>query len=63
MYVPNQNSSVIIQGLDSLLWALAEAEMETINEQNQRYFIEMRLAVSKLLRSLVVNMPEPVIED
>jgi len=63
VYVPNQDSSVVIQGLDSLLWALTEAEMETINEQNQRYFIELRYAVSKILRTLVKDMPDPVIED
>lgn len=63
VYLPNKNSSVIIQGLDSLLWALSEAEMETINEQNQRYFIEMRYQLSKILRILVRDLPDPEIEE
>ena len=63
VYVPNRNKSVIIQGLDSLLWALSEAEMETINEQNQRYFIEMRFAVSKILRTLIDHLPDPEVDN
>jgi len=59
VYIPNKNSGVIVQGLDSLLWALSEAEMETVNEQNQRYFIEMRYHVSKILRLLSIELPEP----
>jgi hypothetical protein len=59
VYIPNKNSDVIIQGLDSLLWALSEAEMETINEQNQKYFLEMRYHLSKILRILVRDLPDP----
>jgi hypothetical protein len=63
VYIPNKNSSVLIQGLDSLLWALSEAEMETVNEQNQRYFLEMRYHVSKILRILSRDLPEPSAEE
>jgi hypothetical protein len=61
VYIPNKNSTVIVQGLDSLLWALAAAEMETVNEQNQRYFLEMRYQLSKILRILARELPEPEI--
>lgn len=61
VYIPNKNSTVIVQGLDSLLWALSEAEMDTVNELNQKYFIEMRYQLSKILRILTTNLPEPEI--
>ncbi|MBI4594897.1 MAG: ATP-binding protein, partial [Candidatus Tectomicrobia bacterium] len=32
VYVPNLGSGVTIQGMDSLLWAISEAELGTINE-------------------------------
>lgn len=59
VYIPNKNSSVIIQGLDSLLWALSQAEMDTINLQNQKYFIELRYHLSKILRQLAAILPDP----
>ncbi|MDT8781115.1 MAG: ATP-binding protein [Candidatus Bathyarchaeota archaeon] len=59
VYIPNKHSGVIVQGLDSLLWALSEAEMETVNEQNHRYFLEMRYHVSKILRLLSIELPDP----
>lgn len=59
VYLPNKSSGVTIQGLDSLLWALCVAELGTINEQTRKYFDELRYEVSKILRSLVDDMPEP----
>lgn len=63
VYIPNKNSSVIIQGLDSLLWALAHSEIKTSNESVHRYMKELRYEVSKLLRILIRDLPEPVIEE
>ena len=59
VYVPNLNSGVTVQGLDSLLWALCAAELGTINDASKRHFSELRFEVSRLLRLLVDDLPEP----
>ena len=59
VYLPNVASGVIVRGMDSLLWALCLAEMGTINEATKRHFSETRFEVSRLLRRLVDDMPEP----
>lgn len=63
VYLPNQKSGVTVQGLDSLLWALCEAEWGTMNDQTHQYFEEMRREVSRILRILVKDLPEPVNSD
>lgn len=62
VYIPNLSSDVTIQGLDSLLWALVEAEYSTINSATRRHFEELRYEVSRILNSLVENFPEPNLE-
>jgi hypothetical protein len=59
VYIPNRDSSVTIQGLDSLLWALCVAELGCISDETKRKFEEMRFEVSRLLRNLVEDMPDP----
>ncbi|NTV92115.1 MAG: ATP-binding protein [Chlorobiaceae bacterium] len=63
VYVPNLSSDVTVQGMDSLLWALVEAELGTINEATKNHFEELRFEVSRLLRKLVEDLPEPELED
>lgn len=63
VYVPNLASDVTVQGMDSLLWALVEAELGTINEATKTHFEELRFEVSRLLRKLVEDLPEPDLED
>lgn len=63
VYLPNKNSGAAIQGLDSLLWALSEAELTTINERTVKHFEEMRREVSHILRVLVEDLPEPADND
>ena len=62
VYVPNLTSGVTIQGMDSLLWALCAAEMGTTTEATKRLFSELRFEVSRLLRRLVEDLPEPVMD-
>lgn len=62
VYVTNRQSGVIIQGLDSLIWALGSAELGTVNEATKKHFEEMRYEVSRLLRTLVEDLPDPEIE-
>lgn len=59
VYIPNLASGVTIQGMDSLLWAMAEAELGTISETTKKHFIELRFEVSRILRALVVDLPAP----
>ena len=59
VYVPNLASGVTVQGMDSLLLTLCLAELGTVNEASKRHFTEMRYEVSRLLRRLVDDMPEP----
>ena len=58
VYLPNRDSGVTIQGLDSLLWALCAAELGCVSDETKRKFEEMRFEVSRLLRQLVEDMPE-----
>ena len=59
VYIPNRLSGVMVQGLDSLLWAMCVAELGNVNETNKRSFEEMRYEVSRSLRRLVEDLPDP----
>lgn len=63
VYVPNLKSGVTIQGIDSLMWALCMAELGTVNEATKGHFSDMRFEVSKLLRRLVEDLPDPDSEE
>lgn len=63
VYIPNKRSGVTIQGLDSLLWALCEAELEVSNDQTHKFIKEMRFAVSRILRTLVEDLPDPEVDE
>jgi|SRR5215831_9180168 len=59
VYLPNRGSGVTVQGLDSLLWALCAAELGTVSNETKRHFEELRFEVSRLLRRLVEDLPDP----
>lgn len=59
VYIPNMKSGVTIQGLDSLIWGLCAAELGNVSESNKRNFEEMRYEVSRILRRLVEDLPDP----
>ena len=63
VYVPNLKSGVTIQGMDSLIWALCFAELSTINENTLTHFEELRFELSRILRRLVADMPDPNLTD
>jgi hypothetical protein len=62
VYVPNHKSGVTMQGMDALLWALVEAELGTVSEKTKNHMQELRFEVSRLLRKLVEDLPEPEAE-
>jgi len=59
-YLPNQANSPVIQALDYLLWALANAELSNINDENKEAFEDLRVEVSRNLKKLVADLPDPV---
>ena len=62
VYVPNLNRSVTMQGLDSLMWALAVAELSTVEDSTASVFQDMRYEVSRILSKLVETLPEPEVD-
>jgi len=58
VYLPNRLSGSAIQGLDSLLWALANAELKSSTPQLKATFEDIRFDVSRALRRLVEDLPE-----
>ncbi|WP_088034865.1 ATP-binding protein [Evansella clarkii] len=62
VYLPNLISGVTIQGMDSLLWALSEAELGTVSEDTKYHLRELRYEVSRILRRLVEDLPEPELD-
>jgi hypothetical protein len=67
VYVPNiqseKSSSINIQGLDALLWALAKAEWNTTHTGITRLFKDIKYEISRILRLLVEDLPDPKIEE
>jgi hypothetical protein len=59
VYVPNLSSGVTVQGMDSLLWALGVAELKASNEATHRHFNDLRYEISRILRLLVEDLPDP----
>ena len=63
VYYPVLTQNVLVTGMDSLLWAMAEAELSTFNEETREQYEEMRFLVSKCLRKLVADLPEPDVSE
>lgn len=63
VYYPVLEQNVLVTGLDSLLWAMAEAELSTFNNETKEQYEEMRFLVSKCLRKLVADLPEPELNE
>ena len=59
VYLPNISEGVTIQGMDALLWGLSVAELNCITEPTKSSFSELRYEVSRSLRKLVQDLPEP----
>ena len=57
-YSANYNNPVLIQSMDSLFWALANAEISAISEKSKRNIEELRFLVSKDLRYLADELPD-----
>jgi hypothetical protein len=65
VYVPNVKAleGVTVQGLDSLLWALSLAELNCVGTETRDMFLDMRYEVSRNLKKLVDDLPDPKLVD
>lgn len=63
VYAPVLDNNVLITGMDALLWALSEAEMSTYNEDTKEQYEDMRIQVSRILKKLVNDLPDPEVDD
>ena len=63
VYSPILAQNVMVTGMDALLWALAEAEHKTYNSEIKEQYEEMRVTVSRILKKLVADLPDPEEED
>jgi hypothetical protein len=59
VYVPNLSQGVTIQGMDALLWGLSVAELNCVSDETKSVFEELRYEVSRNLKKLVEDLPEP----
>lgn len=58
IYAQNKDNPNLIIGMDSLLWALAEAEMRICNDETKETFEELRNEVSRCLKKLLSSLPD-----
>ena len=59
IYYPVLGQSTLVTGMDALLWALAEAELSTFNDETKEQYEDMRIQVSRFLKKLIADLPEP----
>jgi DNA mismatch repair enzyme (predicted ATPase) len=63
VYFPVLQESVLVTGMDALLWALAEAELSTFNDETREVYEEVRIQVSRALKKLVADLPAPEAQE
>ncbi len=63
VYLPNITEGVTIQGMDALLWGMSVAELNCVSDSTKATFAELRYEVSRNLRKLVEDMPEPAMPE
>jgi hypothetical protein len=62
IYGPYLAQHLVVEGLDDLLWALAEAENSTCSQATLDNYEDMRYTVSRILKKLVADLPDPDIQ-
>lgn len=63
IYYPILRQNVMVTGMDALLWALAEAELSTFNPETKEQYEDMRIVVSRCLKKLIADLPDPEFEE
>lgn len=62
IYGPYLAQHLVVEGLDDLLWALAEAENSTCSQKSIENYEDMRYQVSRILKKLVADLPDPELD-
>lgn len=63
IYYPVLSESVMVTGMDALLWALAETEFSLYNPVMKKIYEDIRIQVARALNELVADLPEPEISE
>jgi len=63
VYFPVLSQNVMVTGMDALLWAMAEAELSTFNDETREQYEDMRIHVSRCLKKLVADLPDPEVDE
>ena len=64
IYYPLKENRVFISGLDSLFWALTAAEISRMgSDEELEMYEDMRILVSRNLKKLLNDLPEPTFKD
>ena len=63
IYGPYLAQHTVVEGLDYLLWALAEAENSTCSQSSIENYEDMRHKVSRTLKKLVADLPDPELPE
>ena len=63
IYFPLLQESVLITGMDALLWSLAESELATFNTETKEVYEEVRYQVSRILKKLIIDLPDPSLQE
>lgn len=63
VYAPILHDQNLVIGMDALLWALSEAELATYTDEIKDQYEDMRVQVSRFLKKLVKDLPEPDIDN
>jgi len=56
-YLYTEITPVFVQAMDSLFWALANAELNSISDVAKRNFEELRFSLSNSLKNLANELP------
>ncbi len=62
-YVPVAANSTMVQALEFLFYALAQAELDSTNSERREIFEDLRIDVSRNLRKLVADLPLPDVDE
>lgn len=63
VYFPVIDSGYTVIGMDSLLWALGEAELSTINREVAENYETLRFRTSDFLKKLLKDLPDPELDS
>ena len=63
IYFPVLEQSVMVTGMDALLWALSETELNLYNDATKDLYEDIRYQVSRALKKLVADLPDPELSE